>query len=111
MKNDVVYLKHIRDAMRKISRYISGKSKEDFLKEELLQDGVIRQLEVIGEAVKNLSFRITLEHPEIPWKGMAGLRDILIHKYNKIDLERVWKIVSEDIPKTLERIERLLERM
>jgi len=108
MKNDVVYLKHVRDAMKKVMKYLENKNKEEFIKNEILQDAVIRQLEIMGEAVKNLSLRIILDNPQIPWKGMAGLRDVLIHGYDKVNLEIIWKIAREDVPKTFKKIEDLI---
>jgi len=62
----------------------------------------------MGEAVKNLSLRIILDNPQIPWKGMAGLRDVLIHGYDKVNLEIIWKIAREDVPKTFKKIEDLI---
>ncbi len=73
-----------------------------------LPDAVIRQLEIMGEAVKNLSLRIILDNPQIPWKGMVGLRDVLIHGYDKVNLEIIWKIAREDVPKTFKKIEDLI---
>ncbi|RKX51727.1 MAG: hypothetical protein DRP30_07465 [Thermotoga sp.] len=108
MKNDVVYLKHVRDAMKKVMKYLENKNKEEFIKNEILQDAVIRQLEIMGEAVKNLSLRIILDNPQIPWKGMVGLRDVLIHGYDKVNLEIIWKIAREDVPKTFKKIEDLI---
>ena len=108
MKNDVVYLKHVRDAMKKVMKYLENKNKEEFIKNEILQDAVIRQLEIMGEAVKNLSLRIILDNPQISWKGMVGLRDVLIHGYDKVNLEIIWKIAREDVPKTFKKIEDLI---
>jgi uncharacterized protein with HEPN domain len=97
-KDDSVYLKHIIDAISRIQDYTKGVKYKDFIKNHLLQDGVIRQLEIIGEATKKLSNDTRQKNPEIPWKDMAGFRDKLIHDYFGVDLDAVWEAVERDIP-------------
>lgn len=79
MKDDRVYLRHIRDAITRIESYVGG-GREAFLADNMIQDAVIRNLEVIGEAVKNLSSDLRAQHPDIPWTRIAGMRDVLIHE-------------------------------
>ncbi len=74
-KEDSVYLSHIFDAIERIEEYVQGIRYEDFMDNHLIQDGVIRQTEIIGEATKRLSVEIRKEHPDIPWKDIAGMRD------------------------------------
>jgi len=76
-KDDSIYLKHILDAISRIEEYIHAIRYEDFMDNHLIQDGVIRQIEIIGEATKRLSKEISKSHPEIPWKDIAGMRDKL----------------------------------
>jgi len=109
MKRDLVYLVHIKQAMEKIVKYLNKRTKEEFMQDEILQDAVIRQLEIVGEATKRLSFELVLKHPEIPWKGMAGLRDVLIHAYAKVDLENIWRVSTQDVPDTLAKITDLIQ--
>lgn len=111
MKSDLVYLVHIKQALEKIVKYLNGKTREEFMQNEMLQDAVLRQLEIVGEAAKRLSFELVLKHPEIPWKGMAGLRDVLIHAYAKVDLENIWKVSTQDVPNTLAKIVNLVQLM
>jgi uncharacterized protein with HEPN domain len=106
-KDDSVYLKHILDAISRIKEYTQDIKYENFIDNYLIQDGVIRQIEIIGEATKRLSKEIKEKHPEIPWKDMAGMRDKLIHDYLGVDIDAVWDTVEEDIPDLKNRLEYL----
>ena len=107
MKDDSVYLLHIYDAIVDIERYTDG-GRKDFFAEKIIQDAVIRNLEIIGEAVKNISHQTRKKNPDIPWKRIAGLRDILIHQYFSVDLETVWLVVEKRLPLFLKQIRPLL---
>jgi uncharacterized protein with HEPN domain len=87
---DAFYLQHILAAIARIERYLTDVDQQRFKTDELIQDGVIRQLEIIGEAVKRLSPATRQQAPEIPWSAIAGMRDKLIHHYFGVDLEQVW---------------------
>ena len=97
-KHDAVYLSHILDAINQIESYTAGLSYETFSKDRLVQDGVIRQLEVIGEACRGLSAEFRAQHPDLPWKQIMGLRNRLIHVYFDINLGIIWDVVQADIP-------------
>lgn len=97
MKEDKVYLLHIRDAIQSIFDYTAD-GKEVFLKTRLIQDGVIRNLEIIGEAVKNVSDTLKSKYPDVRWKQIAGMRDKMIHQYFGVNLEIVWEVVEKDLP-------------
>ena len=96
MKNDRVYLGHIRDAISDIEAYTSA-GRAAFLGDRMRQDAVIRKLEIIGEAVKRLSDTARSRRPEIPWKQIAGMRDRLTHHYFGVDLALVWRVVERDL--------------
>lgn len=98
MKKDKIYLQHIYEAASYIENFVGAMEKDEFLKNVLVQSAVIRQLEIIGEAVKSLSGVLKRKHKEIPWSDIAGLRDKLIHGYFGVDLELVWKISTKNIP-------------
>jgi len=97
-KNDSIYLIHILDSIERIEEYTKGMEKKDFSSSNLVQDGTIRQIEIIGEATKNLSKDLREEYSQIPWRDIAGMRDRLIHHYFGINLEDVWHTVKVDIP-------------
>lgn len=92
-----VYLDDILDSIGKIEKYTEGISYKEFVKNSLVVDGVVRNLEIIGEAVKNLPAEIKRKYPEVEWKKVAGLRDILIHEYFGIDTKILWDIVTDKI--------------
>lgn len=107
MKQDSVYLRHILDAINKIESYISV-GHEVFFSDSHWQDAVIRQLEIMGEATKRLSQEVRSRYPDIPWKRMAGLRDVLVHDYFGVDLDMVWQIAQTYLPKLKPEVEDIL---
>jgi uncharacterized protein with HEPN domain len=108
MKKDRVYLRHIDEAAGHIEGFLGSMERNDFFKSTLVQSAVIRQLEVIGEAVKNLSGALTRKYKEIPWRDIAGLRDKLIHGYFGVDLELVWGIATKNIPELKNQVSEIL---
>lgn len=107
-RRDQDSLNDICEAIRRIVVYTKGMSVRRFLKDIKTQDAVVRNLEVIGEATKNLSSRLRKICPQIPWKELAGVRDKMIHHYFGISYEIVWKIAREQLPQLLPQIEALL---
>ena len=108
-KDDSVYLRHVLDAICRIEEYTRDITYRDFLNNHLRQDAVIRQIEVIGEAVKKLSSELKKAHPEVPWKDVAGMRDKLIHDYFGVDLDAVWDTGEKDIPRLKDKIRAIVE--
>jgi uncharacterized protein with HEPN domain len=97
-RDSKVYLEDILEATRKITAYTGSLSKAAFLEDEKTIDAVVRNLEVIGEAVKKLPEDLRAQHSAVEWKKIAGLRDILIHEYFGLDAEIVWDIVQTKVP-------------
>ena len=92
------YLQDILDSIKDIESFIENMDFEDFSKDKKTINAVIRSIEVIGEAAKNIPKPIRDKYPQVPWKKMAGMRDKMIHEYFGVDIEILWKTVKEDIP-------------
>jgi uncharacterized protein with HEPN domain len=107
MKDDRLYLEHIRDAIDKIAAY-SAPGREEFLRDSMAQDAVMRNFEIIGEAAKRLSEAAKNRCPEIPWRRVTGFRDVLIHDYMGVDTAEVWNVIEPHRPALRSAVERLL---
>jgi len=92
-----LYIADILESVAKIRQYTGNLSEEDFLADTQIQDAVFRRLEVIGEAAKNVPDDFRNKYPEIPWRKVAGLRDVLIHEYFGVNVRRVWKVAKQDV--------------
>jgi len=110
VKDDRLYLIHILESLGKIEDYTRG-GRDAFMGSPLVQDAVIRNFEVIGEAVKQIPDSLKLEHPEVPWRRIAGLRDVLIHQYMSVDLDAVWAIVDGELPEFRQAVAGILARL
>ena len=108
-KDEGVFLRYILDSMDLIEGYLKGKTYEEFEENQMLQDAVIRELEIVGEATKSLSQEFREKYPDIPWRQMAGMRDKLIHGYFGVDVGAVWDTATEDIPSLREKLQKILE--
>ena len=98
-KDPLVYIDDIRDSIEAIKKYTAGLTREDFFSSSEKQDAVYRRLEVIGEAANRLSDEFRDRYPLIPWNKIVGMRNVLIHEYDSIDLDRVWETIQRDIRK------------
>lgn len=107
-KDPKILLFDILDSIEKIEKYAKNISENDFFDNIQVQDAVVRRIEIIGEAVKGLPISFRNKHTDIPWKKIAGTRDVLIHDYSGIDVDLVWEIIKNDIPKLKKQIKELL---
>ncbi len=104
------YLNDILDSIAKIEQFTKGMTYNEFVKDEKTVFAVIRAIEVIGEAAKNIPLDFRKKHQDFPWKEMSGTRDKLIHGYFGIDYEVIWKTIKEDLPPLKEKLERLTKK-
>lgn len=105
------YIQDILTSLEEVEEFIHGLSFEEFTKEKKTRNAVIRSLEVIGEAVKNLPESLRARYPDVPWKRMTGMRDKLIHEYFGVDLRIVWKTIKEDLPKLKPLIKKISKEL
>jgi uncharacterized protein with HEPN domain len=107
-KDDSVYLRHILDAIGLIEEYTKGMSENEFLANSMAHDAVVRQLEIIGEAARNISNDFRENHSKIPWGKMTGIRNKIIHEYFNVNYSIVWDTVQDDLPVLKDAIQKIL---
>jgi uncharacterized protein with HEPN domain len=108
MPRDREYLLDILESARLACDYLQNKTEQEFLNDVQCQDSVIRRLEVIGEAARRVSEEGRAALPELPWKAMIGMRNVMIHGYDDVDLTAVWNTVKDDLPALIEALECVL---
>ena len=110
MKDDRLYLIHMRECGDRIEQYVSG-SRDTFMHSTLIQDAVLRNLQTLGQSAGRLSDTLRDAHPEVNWRGIIGLRNILVHDYLGISLVRIWEIVEHDLPDLRRKVEALIQEL
>jgi len=110
LKNEFLdFIEDIIDAMEKAEFLVQGMSYEQFEKDFRTNYAVVRALEIIGEATKRLPVDLRDKYPDVPWKGMAGMRDRIIHGYDNVDLQIVWNVVKQDIPEIKPKVQKIVK--
>lgn len=104
MKDDLIFIEHILDSVNAIEKFSKGINKDNLISDRLRQSGIVREIEVIGEAVKNISESLKNKHREIEWKEIVGTRDKMIHHYFGVDLNIVWDIIKINLPDLKEKV-------
>jgi uncharacterized protein with HEPN domain len=109
----LIYLEHILTAIKRINHYVENVGEVSFLKSELIQDAVIRNIEIIGEASRNIERHypdFTAKHPEVPWSDLYWMRNRVSHGYFSVDFELVWKTIEKDIPELQSQIQKIYKQ-
>ncbi len=108
IKNNFTYLNHILTSIKLIEEYSQGKKYDDLAANNMMQDAIIRQIEIIGEATSRISVVFKSEHPDLPWVDMKDMRNKLIHNYFGVNIKHVWNVVEQDIQPLKLQIEKIL---
>lgn len=108
---EVAYLGHILDSAKSIEEALANIGREEFDKKRMVQNGLIRELEIIGEAVRHLSDEFRKKHIDIPWEKIFGMRNRLVHDYLGVDLDIVWETVNNFVPILRKQVEEILESL
>jgi len=112
MKRDLrLFIEDILNAVNNVEIFSKGLTKECLEKDELYQSAIIRQIEIMGEAVKNIPDSFKNMYPEIPWRNIAGMRDVIIHGYFNVDLNTLWLVIKKDIINLKEKIIKIRKDM
>lgn len=106
--DDLTRLGDVLDAIRRIENYVSGVGKDSFVKNQMMQDAVMHQIEIIGEASNSISDEFQETHPSLPWMQMRAIRNKIVHEYREVNLDIIWDTVMNDLPAVKQQVQELL---
>lgn len=110
-RDEILFLEEIYESIDLIGRYVSGLTEKEFEENIEKQDAVLRRIEIIGEAVKNLSNTTRAQYPDIPWKEMAGMRDVVIHQYFGVTIGMIWRVATSDLILLKEKMSAIIDEL
>jgi len=110
-RDETLFLEDILDSINAIEEFSKDMDKKELISNRLKQSAIIREIEIIGEATKNISKTLKIKYPKIEWKKIAGTRDIIIHAYFGIDFNAVWDIIKKDLPELKKKIKEILKEI
>lgn len=110
-RNCKLFVEDMLESMNKIERYTKGLTYDKFERNEIVVDAVIRNLEIVGEAAKNIPEDVREKYPDVPWTRMIGLRNIAVHEYFGVDLSIIWEIITKNLPETKPKIKEMLKSL
>ena len=110
MKDDKLYLIHIGECIQRVETYVAG-GRESFATSTLIQDAVLRNLQTLAESTQHLSNALKAAHPEVNWRDISGFRNVLVHDYLGVDMDRVWEVVQRDLPDLKRKIAAILKEL
>src|SRR3989344_1311776 len=110
-RDESFFLGDIIESIEAIEEFSKGLTKEELMSNRLKRDAIVRNVEIIGEAVKNISKNIKEKYPKVEWRKIAGIRDVMIHAYFGIDMEKVWNVIKEDLTKLKKQIQNIKKEM
>lgn len=108
-KDNSIFLRHILESIEAIGDFSKGLTFEELCKNRLKRSAIVRELEIVGEATKNIDDQLKIKYKEIAWREIAGTRDMIVHKYFGVNLEIIWDIIKKDLPKLKKQISRILD--
>lgn len=108
-RDDQTLLRHMLDSAREAQAFVEGKSRDDLSSDRLLALGVVKAIEVVGEAARGVSHTMQAAHPDVAWREIVGMRNRLVHDYTEINFDIVWQVATTDLPMLVRQLEHIVD--